>query len=99
MDLRKKSRRYSKACLLFNKLLVLISTRVLNGRKCYTPFLREGGYDVVEQVLASPTSPTSTPVLTLIRGIRLYVNRGIGCLVVPLRFRSRPEITLHLLAC
>lgn len=29
-------------------------------------------------------------------GTRLYVNRGIGCLVVPARFGMRPEVTLHL---
>lgn len=28
-------------------------------------------------------------------GIDLYVNRGLGCLVVPFRFGSPPEVTLH----
>jgi hypothetical protein len=28
---------------------------------------------------------------------RLYVNRGLGCLVVPFRIRAKAEVTLHLL--
>ncbi len=30
---------------------------------------------------------------------RLYVNRGIGVVGIPLRFRSRPEVTLFTLRC
>ena len=33
-----------------------------------------------------------------IEGMVLYVNRGVGMLTLPMRFRARPEITDFLLA-
>ena len=35
--------------------------------------------------------------LHLINGIKLYISRGIGCVLFPLRFRSKPEITFFTL--
>ncbi|WP_119065331.1 metallophosphoesterase [Aggregatilinea lenta] len=53
---------------------------------------------VLVRVVLPPYGRKYTRGLHWVEGMMLYVNRGVGMLTLPLRFRARPEITVFLLA-
>ncbi|HML23732.1 MAG TPA: metallophosphoesterase [Aggregatilinea sp.] len=53
---------------------------------------------VLVRVVLPPYGRKYTRGLHWVEGMILYVNRGVGMLSLPLRFRARPEITVFLLA-
>ena len=53
---------------------------------------------VLVRVVLPPYGRKYTRGLHWIEGMVLYVNRGVGMLTLPMRFRARPEITDFLLA-